>query len=361
MGLGWTLVVVSRLDVGQYGQYAMAFAASGIVVGVVDNPFLARSVRISDRRFERERRSRTAIALCLLLGGFSLIGLNYIVGFSIVIAGGEMALNALKSSSLRSGTVDRVMFLDLIRQAVSIAAGAAYLFLSADPNVGLATLLYSVSYIIAGIVAVLKYGLGIPSLPGKLKESTVLSLGALAGAGYAQGDVLVLGLVASQEAAGTYSIASLVAWSAAGLFLNHASAHVGELRAGAKGARLRGILPPAIGISIMVLLLGLSLSWLHLMDSLGPTLAILSAFVVLRSINHVCTVALTVAGKDLTRMLATVITAAVDIGLVITFASHGSTGAAAAAVLSELLLCVIYLRAFARISIPSNLKAREYV
>ncbi|MEZ2388356.1 polysaccharide biosynthesis C-terminal domain-containing protein [bacterium RCC_150] len=339
----------------------MAFAASGVVVGILDNPFLARSIRITDRRFERERRTRTTTALGLLILGLLLVNVNYVVGFSIVIGGGEMALNALKSAFLRSGTVDRVMLLDLIRQAVSIAAGASYLFLVPNPNVMTATVLYAVSYMVAAIFGVFKYGIGVPSIPGKLKDSVVLSLGALAGAGYAQGDVLFLGIVAGQEAAGTYSIASLVAWAAAGLFLNHASSHVEDLRTGGRGARLAGILMPAAFVAILVLLVGVLLTWLQLMNPLGPTLAILSIFVVFRSMNHVCTVALTVAGRDMTRMLATVVTALVDLVMVFVLSGLGSTGAAIAAGFSELILCAVYLRAFSQISASIESRSGAYV
>lgn len=354
-------MVVAQLDVGDYGRYAMAFAASGIFVGVIDNPFLVRSIRISERAFERERRVRTSFSVGLILAGLSLIQVNYIIGFAIVIAGGEIALNALKSHSVRGGLVDRVMLMDLVRQALSIAVGGAYLVLSADPSVEMASLLYAGAYLGAVLVAALRYGFALPRLPGKARESILLSFGALAGAGYAQGDVLVLGIVAGEEAAGTYSIASLIAWSAAGLFLNHANTHVRELRAGGPGARLVRVVPPAIGIGSIVLLSGLLLTWLGVMDPLGPTLTVLSLFVVLRAINHVCTVALTVARKDVTRTLATVATTLVDFCLVLVFVSQGSIGAAVAAVISEALLCLVYLRAHKNVSAYIGSRTREIV
>lgn len=361
LGLAWTAVVVSRLDVGDYGLYAMAFAASGIVVGLIDNPFLVRSMRVSDRAFERERRTRIGFAFVLLLIGLGLFQVNFVVGFAFLIAGGEIALNALKSQALRSGLVDRLMLLDLVRQGLSISLGAAYLFLADDPVLEIASLLYAGAYILAVAVASVSYGVRLPWFPGKLREAGILSFGALAGAGYAQGDVLLLGLVAGDEAAGTYSIASMVAWSAAGLFLNHANAHVREMRSGGSGAHLVGILRPALAVSLVVLIISIILMYLGLMEPLGSTLAVLSAFVVLRSVNHVCTVALTVARKDLRRTIATVSTALFDLALVFVFMSLGSLGAAIAAVLSELLLSCLYIPAYRRIVATTKIRAREVV
>lgn len=349
MGLLWTGVVVARLDVGDYGQYAMAFAASGIAVGLIDNPFLVRSMRVSDRAFERERRSRLSFALSLVLIGLCLFQLNFVVGFASVIAGGELALNALKSQSLRSGSVDRVMLLDLVRQGLSIFAGVAYLFLFPDPNVQVASLLYSGAYVLAVVVGCVRYGLRFPWIPGGQREAFILSFGALAGAGYAQGDVLLLGILGGDEAAGTYSIASMVAWSAAGLFLNHANAYVAEMRSGGSGLRLTRVVRPASVVAVVVLSLGIALTFLHLLDPLGPTMCILSVFVVLRAINHVCTVTLALGRKDLTRSIATLITALFDLGLVVLFMSIGSVGAALAAVLAEGLLCCIYIPAYTKL------------
>lgn len=357
-GLLWTGVIVARLDVGDYGQYAMAFAASGIAVSLIDNPFLVRSIRISDRGFERERRSRTGFALILVLVGVGLFQLDFVVGFAIIIAGGEIALNALKSQSLRSGLVDHVMLLDLVRQTISILTGAAYLFLHSDPNIEIASLYYASAYFLAVGVASVRFGLRVPLLPGGRREAFILSFGALAGAGYAQGDVLLLGFIAGDDAAGTYSIASMVAWSAAGLFLNHANAYVGEIRSGGSGLRLIRVVRPATLVASAVLILGIALAFLHLLDPLGPTLCVLSIFVVLRAINHVCTVTLTLGGKDITRFIATLTTALFDLGLVVLLVGFGSFGAAIAAVLSEVLLCCIYIPAYRRVvkTIASNIR-----
>lgn len=357
-GLVWTGLIVARLDVGDYGQYAMAFAASGIAVGLIDNPFLVRSMRVSDRGFERERRSRTAFALILVLAGISLFQLNFVVGFAVVIAGGEIALNALKSQFLRGGIVDRVMLLDLVRQVLSILTGAAYLFLHSEPQVEVASLFYAGAYLLAVVVACVRFGLRVPSIPGRRREAFILSFGALAGAGYAQGDVLLLGIIAGDEAAGTYSIASMVAWSAAGLFLNHANAYVGEMRSGRSGLRLARVARPAAFVATAVLILGIAMAFLRLLDPLGPTLCVLSIFVVLRAINHVCTVTLTLGRKDVTRSIATLTTALFDLGLIVLLVSFGSIGAAAAAVLSEVLLCCIYIPAYRKVirTIASDVK-----
>jgi O-antigen/teichoic acid export membrane protein len=361
IGLAWTATLVARLDLGDYGLYAMAFSASGLLVGMIDNPFLARSLRTADRTFARERRGRVSIALFLMIVGLCLFKVNYVVGFCIVIAGGEMALNAVKSESLRCGLVDGVMKLDLLRQIISIAAGGAYLFLSENRTIEFATILYCLPYLVTVIYAVLRYGLRVPNLPGGVRQCAVLSVGAIAGAGYAQGDVLLLGALAGNEAAGTYSIASLIAWSAAGLFLNHANAHISDLRGGKSILSLGRTMWPAFGVSLLVAGLGLVLSWAQILNSLGTSLLILSAFVFFRSVNHVLTVTLTVSGKDVTRMIATLASLAVDFLLLFLFIQHGSAGASVAAALSEVLLFAFYFSAYRRLTPFPRPKIQELV
>jgi len=339
-------MLVSALTVGDYGQYAMAFSASGIVVGLIDNAFLVRSIRVSDRAFERERRTRSGFALVLTVLGFACFQFNYVLGFSILIAGGEIALNALKSGYLRGGRIQRVMQLDLVRQGVSIAAGGTYLLVASSPNMEFASLCYGAAYLVAVGLACFRYGVRFGGLPGRVRESTLLSFGAVAGAGYAQGDVLLLGVVAGDNAAGVYSIASMVAWAAAGLFLNHANSYVAEIRSGGSGASLKSILLPAALVAASVAGLSLVIWFLDVMNPLGPSLLVLSAFVFLRAINHVCTVMLTLAKRDVTRTSATVVTALFDIGLVFLLADIGSVGAAVAAVVSELLLLSVYAPAY---------------
>jgi O-antigen/teichoic acid export membrane protein len=281
--------------------------------------------------------------------GLALFNWNFVIGFSIIIASGEISLNALKSWSLRNGQVQNIMLLDLARQGASILAGAAYLFLVSDPNVETASLCYAAAYLAAVLWACFRFGIRFGGLPGRPRESLVLSLGALAGAGYSQGDVLLLGMIAGDEAAGTYSIASMVAWAAAGLFLNHANSYVAEMRSGGVGASIRRIVPSALIVALAVLAASGLISYFHVLDSLGPTLAILSLFVLLRAINHVCTVALTLGRRDVTRTVATLATALFDLGLVFLFVALGSVGAALAAVISELMLLFIYVPAYKRV------------
>ena len=64
-GMLWTLALVSRLGVADYGKYAMAYAVYAMIGPPLDNPFAVRSVRESEERFLAERTTRYLIGVAL--------------------------------------------------------------------------------------------------------------------------------------------------------------------------------------------------------------------------------------------------------------------------------------------------------
>lgn len=344
VGLLWTAILVAQLSIADYGAYAMAFAASGLIVGFLDNPYFVRSLRVSVRDFLSDRRARTTTAGTLVLLGSALWMFAPTVGFAVVIAGGEVATNTLKSSSLRAARPNLVSLIDLFRQLLGIGLGVAAVALIPAAGFSIVVAAYCLPYLAVLLFCAVRYGFGRPwPRHGSVKEWARLSFGALAGAGYAQGDVLLLGLVANSSAAGVYSIASMVAWSAASVLQNYAYTHVEELRQGIAAAGMKPEFAVAVALGAIVGITGYVLILIGLMPPLGYVLAILSAFTALRAINHVLTVRLSVWGYDTLRLFATLSTLTVDLLLLFVMREWGSVGAAIAASGAELLLFVIFL------------------
>jgi hypothetical protein len=131
-GLIWTVLLVKFLGIDDYGLYAMGFALSSIVAGPIDNPFLIRSMRVDIQAYLAERTTRAIISAVLFIVGCGLMMSNYIVGFALMIAGGEIGLNCVKGRYLRNGRPSTVMAIDTVRQLLGIALSASYLVLAAS-------------------------------------------------------------------------------------------------------------------------------------------------------------------------------------------------------------------------------------
>ena len=73
VGMLWTLAIVGRLGVANYGLYGMGYALSAVVGPPLDNSFQVRAMRESEERFQAERTTRYLLGAILTAGGIALI------------------------------------------------------------------------------------------------------------------------------------------------------------------------------------------------------------------------------------------------------------------------------------------------
>ena len=349
IGLAWTVSLLIRLGVSEYGVYAMAFALAAIVAAPIDNLFHVRSLRIDDGLYVRERSARALVGGIILIAGLALYLPVFVVGFALIVAGGEILFSSLKSDALRSGHPQRSVRLDVARQAASIVLGASYLYWSTDPQLIVAAGLYLLPYVGVGVIAGLRAIRARPALLGSRRELTLLLLDALGLALYLQGDILVLGLVAGSEVAGIYSIASVIALAASSVAQVFVQTYNERMRlAGgdpAAGPRrtLWFTVTVVLGIGVAVIA---GLVWLFQpSEPIVPVLLVMSVFAVLRSVSIILTSFLYVQHRDGHRVLAGGVAAVVKLTLIVAVGPIlGALGAAFAAVLVELMVAIWFYR-----------------
>ncbi len=349
IGLLWTVALIARLGIGDYGHYAMAFALAAIIAAPLDHPFTVRSVRVDEDAYTGERTTRVIAGLALILLGVCLIDVNYIAWFALVVAGGEISFNAYKSRALRDGHPDITQRLDTARQASSIALATAYLFVAQDPTLLAASALYAAPYLVVVAAAIVQTRAARPRVPGSLREMSMLFSENLANAVYIQGDVLLLGYLTDSTVAGYYSVASVTAWAVA--FIGQSFGHTfhEDLRlAGGRvtaGPALRSTAALASAAGSLLLIAGLVLFLTPAPDQVAGAMVIMSLFVVMRVMNHVFTTVLYLQHRDRTRVLAAATLAPLKMVSVLVLFPLGAIGAAIASVVTDAVLLVWFRRA----------------
>lgn len=351
-GLLWTIVVVAHLGVGSYGQYAMGFALGAIIAAPLDNPFNVRAIRESKERFLTERASRALLGIGLMIAGAACSPFSYLAWFALVVGGGEIVFNAVKSAPLRDGHPDRVMRMDTIRQFSSIVLGAGYLLVAPHPTLTAASVLYALPYVVVAARGLMLVPGNRPGIPGHPRLIAVLFAEHLANAAYMQGDILLLGALTDSDIAGYYAIASTVGWAAAQLGMALGNTYHEPLRA-AGGARSAG--PPtkhiaavAVATSGSVIAAGLVMLATPFSTQLAWSLVIIGVFVAMRVVNFVLMTVLYVQRRDIVRSVAAGVLAPIKLLLVFALAHWGSIGACIASVVTDALLLAIYLAAVRR-------------
>jgi len=263
IGLLWTLILIAKLGIGGYGQYAMAFALAAIAAAPVDNPFSVRAIRESESRFLSERSGRVLVGLTAMVAGVALIGVNYLAWFALLVGGGEVVFNAYKSRAFRDGDPHRVMRMDTIRQTTSIALGTGYLMLAPQPSLVGASLLYAAPYLVIACASVrMVWGVA-PKAPGTPRIIAILFTEHLANAVYIQGDILLLGFLTNSDVAGYYSVASTFAWAVAQIGQSFGVTYHEKLRAAgghaSAGPPKKHVFIVATGASLALLIVGVVL------------------------------------------------------------------------------------------------------
>ncbi|MDH6181684.1 O-antigen/teichoic acid export membrane protein [Microbacteriaceae bacterium SG_E_30_P1] len=348
LGLAWTALIIFRLGLADYGVYAIAFAVAAIIAAPIDNIFLVRSLRIDDESYGREAATRVLVGGALLLLGVVFFVPVFVVGFALVVAGGEILFNAVKGDALRAGLPNIVTRLDALRQLSSIVLASVYLFTVNNPSLELAVGLYSAPYLVIAIAAAIKVRGRRPKMPGSFHEIRLLWFDALALALYLQADVILLGVLTTEEIAGVYSLASVVALALSSFAQMFAQTFHERLRAGLgdpdAGPRRVASLAVAILLAIAMLVVGLVLMAFFSEPGVGLLFVVMSTVVLLRSLTLILTTMLYVQGRDGHRVAAGWTAAAVKLGILALLAPLGALGAAVGAIAGELILLIWYYR-----------------
>jgi hypothetical protein len=345
VGLLWTLILVQRLGVSEYGLYAMATVLNGIVGNTVDNAFAVRAIRESEEHFLRERTMRYLVAVGLVAAGAVTFDINYVIGFGLMVAGGEIAMNVVKSQSARDGHPDKVYRLDTARQFTSAGIGAVYLYTSAHPTLIHASLLYCTPYVLALLVGA-KLAVGHrPAQPGPPRLIAALTGEMLGTTLYLGGDVLLLGTLVDTTAAGYYQLAWVVAAAVAAAGQSFGMTYHEPLRESggdlSAAPPLRNILRMAALGGSLLLIIGGCLFAFGAPVQLATTMMIMGGFAALRICIFVLQVILYTQRRDVFRHTIAVGLVPVKLGMVAALATLtplGAVGAAIAATFADAIM-----------------------
>jgi O-antigen/teichoic acid export membrane protein len=361
IGLLWTLALISRLGISEYGLYGMAIALMSIVSATLSNPYAVRCIRESEQRFLEERYHRYLLGLTLMVAAQVFLPLNYIAWFGLTVAGGELIFKAYQSRAERDGNPHLFWRLDTIRQTLSVLLPCIYLFVIPHPTLVWASVLYCVPY----VAMVIPVGLVVrghrPRLPGSPRLIAALMGEMLGTAVYLQGDVLLLGWLTNSTTAGYYMITwvlasaiALIGQSVVTTYNKHLRESGGDLSAGPPLRRTLGI---AAAGGVVVFLVGLGLLISPAPTELAVAMMIMAWYAAMRSIVSVFQQILYAQRRDTVRLTAATGLAVFKLALVALLASAGAVGAAIATAVTDTVLLVIFAVALYRKAAPSNPKA----
>ena len=350
LGLLWTVVLLHQLGVAEYGMYAMAVAVNGIVGVPLDSSYAVRSIRESERAFVHERTGRYLVALVLIVLGVCLLPFIYAAGFGLLVAGGEMAFNVVKSRALRDGHPDRVNRMSAIAQLTGVGTGTIYLYAASAPTLLVASLCYATPYVVVVIIgAVVALGHR-PALPGPPRLIAALTGEMLGTALYLQGDVLLLGWLTNSTQVGYYQLTWIVSAAIASVGQSFVSTYHEPLRASggdlSTGPPLRNTLGIALIGATLVFVIGVALAISPAAGELAITMMIMAAFAGLRVVIMIFQTVLYAQRRDVFRMAWAIGLVPVKFALVALLghtAGLGAVGAGIAAVLTDIPLLLAYI------------------
>lgn len=352
VGMLWTLALVGKLSVGDYGKYGMGFALSAVVGPPLDNPFNVRAMRESEQHFHAERTSRFLLGLTLMVAGVCLINVNYILWFGLVIAGGEMVFKSYQSQAARDGHPQVTWRMDTIRQVSSVSIASAYLFGVDDPNLSVASALYCAPYLVVLALAARRVWGHRPGVPGPPRLILALVAEMLGMCIYLQGDVLLLGFLTDSTTVGYYALTVTVTVALAAIGQSFAMTFHEPLRSSggdlASGPSLKSIVLLGLGTGGLVLITGVVLLLTPVPRELAVAMVIMAAFCAMRTMSSVFAVILYAQRRDLVRLGANISLVPIKLGAVAALAQFGAVGAAIATVGTDAILLVIYLVAIYR-------------
>lgn len=346
LGLLWTLVLIHQLGIDDYGMYGMAVALNAIVGPSLDNSFSVRAIRESEERFLAERVTRFIVAFALIAVGLTLMGKVYVVGFGLTVAGGEIALNVVKSRWARDGHPDRVYRMDTARQFTGIGVGTAYLYLAPAPTLLGASLAYCTPYAVIIVLAAVSAGRHRPGLPGPPRLMAALTGEMLGTAAYLQGDVLLLGALTNSTTVGYYTLTWVAAAAVAAAGQSFGMTYHEALRKAdgdlSAGPPLRNTLIIAVIGGTLIFLIGVGLLVSPAPTELAVAMMIMSGFAALRIVVSVFQVILYTQRRDVLRLTAAIGLVPFKLGLVAALSFAGAVGAAISTTITDAVLLVIF-------------------
>jgi O-antigen/teichoic acid export membrane protein len=352
VGMLWTLALVARLGVANYGLYGMGFALSAVVGPPLDNSFQIRAMRESEERFLAERTTRYLLGAALSATGVALTGVHYIAWFGLVVAGGEMACNAWLSQSVRDGHPQLYWRVGTIRQTVSVALACAYMFGADHPTLTIATMLYCSQYVVIFAIGAVRIFGHRPGIPGSPKLIAALTGEMLGMCLYLQGDVLLLGFLTNHTTVGYYTLTVTVTVGLAAVGQAFGMTYHEPLRASggdlSTGPPLRSTLLIGGGTGLLVLITGIVLLISPAPTELAVAMLLMSVFCAMRTISSILQVILYAQRRDVVRLVANLGLVPVKLGLVAALAVFGAVGAAIATVITDAILLTIYATAIYR-------------
>jgi hypothetical protein len=350
VGLLWLMGLNLELGVSQYGYYALAVGIAPLVATPLESPFIVRSIRVDDQTFRAERSTRVLVGTIVAVSGFAMTELNYVAGYALVIAGGEIVFNSLKATHLRDGNPNIVNRLDTIRQVSGVAAGFGGLFLIPHPTILAVSLCYSIPYVVLIVVALVTVPWCRPRFPGGLREAATLASEALVNAANMQGDLLVLGFLTDSTVAGYYSLASVTAWALVTPAQAYGQTFHESLRL-ADGALAAA--PPllraafiSVTSAVLLILVGAALLALSPPPEIAYALIALSPFVFGRSMTTILAIIMYAQHRDGERFLWALPVLPIKLGMVALAANlgWGAVSAGLSCSVAEILLLIAYLR-----------------
>lgn len=349
LGLLLTFVLIGRLGIADYGLYALAFSFATVLGPPLDNPWAVRAIRESEDDFNADRTSRYLTGLATIVLGVAAMPFNYLVWFGLVMAGGEMVFNSLKSRAVRDGHPDLVWRYDALRQTTSVVAVCAYLFAAAHPTLTVASLLYCAPYVAIVVMGGLAVRGQRPAMPGSLKQMALLSAEMGFGtAVYLQGDVLLLGFLTNSTVVGYYNISLMLGTALAGIGQSFAMTYHEPLRKSdgdlATGPKLRTTLTIAGGAGLLVLITGIVMLFTPVPAPMAEAMVIMAGFCFLRTVICVFQVILYAQRRDRLRLVASIALLPVKFAMlaVLVKLGLGAVAAAIATTVADALLLGVF-------------------
>ncbi len=342
LGLLWALLLTKHLGIAGYGQFAVGIGAAALISIPVDAYYLVRSPRVDDDQFEVDRASRYWLGVLLFAAGLALFTVWLPAGLALGKAGGDVFFNAQKSTAIRTGRPDNAFALDSARQGLSLVAGVVVILAVDDASIRLLSLVYVLGFVPFALM-MLPRVIGVHvELPERTRSTAALVAEALGGAAYTQGDIVMLGAIAGESAAGYYSYATLALWSIAAVGQNYSFTfheplreHGGAVEAGppfkitSALAVLGGI--GMVGTGLVLMVAGTE-------NDLWACFVILGAAAITRFYGAVFTTVLALQSRDELRARMSLVAVAVKAAGILALAwSLGSIGAAIAFVVADVI------------------------